>query len=203
MVGTIPTPISDKGRCAVPGVQCLTCGSNIWLDAETYVDYNGPLKCSACNGSQTVIISGGTLTSASLQAGVYDTILDVLVWKIPQDILYDLGEAAVDLANLSIRSCVVMCRRVVHTVLLEHDIKDNLSLHDMIEEARGKGILNEQQTRQAQAIRYLGVTGAHPKDEELRSVDLLDAQMTLAMTKRLLQTIYPKKPEQPPPTSQP
>ncbi len=46
-------------------INCLSCGHNIDLD-ESYSDYEGEIKCYACNATVEVKLSEGRVKSAKL-----------------------------------------------------------------------------------------------------------------------------------------
>lgn len=184
------------GGAKVPAIQCLTCGGDIVLEYATYDNYQGQVICPECKGQQAVVIKEGSLVTASQQQDVYEPIRDVVGHAIPQEILVDLAEAAIDLASHCFKSCVVMCRRSTQAVLLDKGVPDE-PLAKMIDAARNSGLLDERLYQTARAIGFFGNSGAHPLDPELRKVEQLDATLALQVTKKLLQTIYPPEPESP------
>ena len=179
----------------MPTLQCLTCATSIYLDEETYANYQGQVTCTECKGQQAVVIQSGALVTASQQRDIYEPIRDVANHEVPTEILLDLAEAAVDLGVNCFKSCVVMCRRCLQAVLLERGVADD-SLAKMIDDARGRDIFDERLYQTARAIGFFGNSGAHPLDPELRKVEQLDASLALQVTKRFLQTIYPLKVEE-------
>ena len=184
-------------RNTVPDIQCLSCGTGIYLDDVTYANYQGPVTCPECKQHTNVVIQRKALITANLLAGVYEPVLDILAWNIPADLLQDLGEASVDMTIGSYKSCVVMCRRCVHAILLAHDIEDDPSLQKMIDEAVVKGVFKEELRQTAHAVRFFGVTGAHPKDPLLRNVTKFQASLAIDGTKEIMKGIYPLVPTQP------
>ncbi len=183
--------VKQKG-VNVPTLQCLACGDGIYLDDETYANYQGQVTCTECKQQQAVVIQHGALVTASQQRDIYEPIREVLNHEVPSDMLIDLAEAAIDLAQNCFKSCVVMCRRCVQAVLLERGVTDE-PLAKMIDAARNANVLDERLYQTATAIGFFGNSGAHPLDPELRKVEQLDASLALQVTKRFLQTLYPLK----------
>lgn len=179
----------------MPELQCLSCGNFIFLDDATYANYQGPVVCVECKGRQEVIFQNQALITSSLVADIYEPIRDLLIWDIPYEPLLDIAEAAVDLGVYTYKSCVVMCRRCVQGVLLDHGVKDDPSMVNMIDEAYQKGILTQELKETANSVRFFAVTGAHPKDPLLRKVTKLQASLAMEVTKEILMHIYPLKPE--------
>ena len=185
-----------RGVSRMPTLQCLACATNIYLEEDTYANYQGQVTCSECKNQQAVVIQGGALVTASQQRDIYEPVRDLVNHEVPPDILLDLLEATVDLGVNCFKSCVVMCRRSVQAVLLERGVADN-KLGRMIDDARGTDILDERLYQTAKAIGFFGNSGAHPLDPELRKVEQLDASLALQVTKRFLQSIYPLRAEEP------
>ena len=185
--------LARQGGASVPDVQCLSCATVIYLEEKTYKNYQGQVICSECKQQQAVVIQQGSLITASQIRDVYEPIRDILAYDVPQGILVDLAEAAIDLGAICFKSCVVMCRRVVQAALLEQGIADD-KLSKMIEDAKNKQLFDESLYQTAKAIGFFGNSGAHPLDQELRKVESLEASLALQVTKRFLQAIYPQKP---------
>ena len=177
----------------MPLLQCLTCGGEIYLDDVTYANYQGRVVCPACRGPQEVIFQKKALVSASLTPDIYAPIRDILAWDIPENILFDLAEATLDLGVRAYKSCVVMCRRCVQAVLLDKNIPD-AELAVMIKNANKKKILTDNLFHTATALRFFGNSGAHPLDPELRKVTELQASLSIQVTKEILQDVYPLRP---------
>ena len=173
-------------------VNCLGCGTAIYLDEETYGNYQGGIVCFECKVPQSVVIENGALRANTVQPGMYDQILDILAWEIPQEMLYDLGEAARDFTVMSYKSCVVMWGRALQAALLDKQITDT-DLDKMIDEAKNKGVLTEELQQEAKAVRFFRNTGAHPKTPALRNVTLVQATLGLEVVKEILQHLYSKK----------
>ena len=186
----------------MPDIQCLSCGTGIYLEDTTYANYQGRIICPDCRGHQDVVIQRKQLITANLISDIYEPIRDILAWEIPTDILLDLAEAAIDLGVNAYKSCVVMCRRCVQAVLLDKGIKDD-TLENMIDRAKstelgpGHVLLSENLYQTAKAVRFFGNSGAHPLDPVLRAVGKLQAQLGLQVTKEILQWVYPLKPDDP------
>lgn len=174
----------------MPDVICIGCGSTIYLEETTYANYQGEVTCIDCKTPHSILIEKGALRTNSSSPGAYDNILDILAHEVPQDILYDLGEAARDIPVASYKSCVVMCGRALQGSLLDKGLKDQ-DLDKMIDDARNKGVLTEEHHQQAKAVRFFRNTGAHPKNPALRVVTELQAILALQIAKEILQYIYP------------
>ena len=191
-----PSPVARRGK--VPNIQCLTCGSDIYLDDMTYANYQGRVVCPDCKGSQDVVIQKKALVTSSREPDIYEPIRDILAWDVPTEVLLDLAEATLNLGVSALKSCVVMCRRCVHGLLLLEGITDDPSLARMIDEAQVNNVLTEEIVQTAHAVRFFGITGAHPKDPVLRNVSKLQASIAIEATKEILKSVYPPlKPEQP------
>lgn len=181
----------------MPTIQCLHCAQQTYLDDETYANYQGQVTCESCKGQQSVVFQSGALQTATQAADIYGPIRDVLAYDVPPTILADLAEAASDLSGACYKSCVVMCRRVLHAVLLQQGIEDAI-LAQMIDTALERKLLTERLYATVQAIRFFGNAGAHPRDEDLNAVEQLDATLALQVTKRYLQASFKLKPPPPP-----
>ena len=126
----------------MPDVNCLGCDNPIYFDEKTYDTYSGGVVCFECKTPQTVQIESGALQANTAQAGMYDQILDILSWDIPQETVYDMGEAARDITVQSYKSCVVMCGRALQATLLDEGLKDQ-ELDRMFDDAKDKNVLTE------------------------------------------------------------
>ncbi|MCH8186042.1 MAG: DUF4145 domain-containing protein, partial [Chloroflexi bacterium] len=176
---------SSAGRGFMPDVNCLGCGTPIYLDEKTYDNYSGGVVCPECKTPQNVLIENGSLRGNTAQSGMYDQIQDILAWEIPPDILLDLGEAARDVTVASYKSCAVMCGRALQAALLDQNIP-NKELDTMIDEAKNKGVLTEELYQQAKAARFFRNTGAHPMNPVLRNVTMFQAVLGLEVVKQIL-----------------
>lgn len=175
----------------MPDVQCLTCGGDIHLAADTYIDFTGPAICRECKAHTQVIIRGGQLQEAFGGAHWSALMLDMEHHDIPTAILGDLMEAAVVFTVNALKSCVVMCGRAMHGALLENDVPDRM-IGDMLKAARCRNVITEDLYRGAIAANYFRVTGAHAK--ELRDIGRTQALLTFEVTKDVLKYLFPKSP---------
>ena len=192
--GTLPPVPPEPEGSYVPSLVCLACGKRIDLPSPEYDDFTGQTpRCSnpECRATQSIKIQHGKVTYATLEPNLFPILGQLRDHPLPPELRADFAEAAANYLNRSHKSSVVMCRRVVHGMLLDKDIVDKNSIYEMIEDAFSSGVLQEQERRQAHAIRFFGATGAHPKDPSLRRVDELDALLTVRVTRQILQAAYP------------
>lgn len=64
-------------------VNCLSCGHNIDLD-DSYSDYEGAIKCYACNATLDVAINDGNIRSVRIpDRRVMVGINDIIVVETP------------------------------------------------------------------------------------------------------------------------
>ena len=184
--------ISKRGA-AVPDVNCLGCGQSIYLEQDTYANFQGPITCPECKIQQEVIIAQGGLTGTNALPGTYDQIWDILGWKVTYDIVQDLAESARDYKVQSYKSSLVMCGRCMQAALLEKGVPDQ-GLESMINEAKDLGIITEELQQEAHAVKFFRNTGAHPKNPALRNVTPIQAMMGIEVTKEFLKHLYPEIP---------
>ena len=196
MNGKLRPPRPKEGL--VPDVNCLGCGQIIYLEENTYANFQGPITCSECKTQQEVIIAHGGLTGTNALPGTYDQIWDIIGWEVTPDILWDLAEAARDYKVQSYKSSLVMCGRCIQAALLERNVPDQ-GLEDMIDEAKDLGTITEELQQEAHAVKFFRNTGAHPKNPALRNVTPIQAMMGIEVTKEFSKHLYPQLPPASPP----
>ncbi|MGB5159450.1 hypothetical protein [Desulfobacterium sp. N47] len=47
-------------------INCLSCGHNLDLDEDTYSDYEGQVKCYACNALLEINLKEGRIKSVNI-----------------------------------------------------------------------------------------------------------------------------------------
>lgn len=188
--------MSDKLRACsawrgfVPDVNCLGCGSSILLDERTYTSYQGQVTCKECQAHQYIATQDGRLVFSNVQGTFLDAIRDILIWRIPQERLNDVAEAAHVLLQSALKSCVVMCRRCIQGTLLDKNVPDQ-PLGRMIASAETQGLITKELADQLRVIKLFGDVGAHPDDQALNDVTQFNAAFCVQLTKEVLKVVYP------------
>ncbi len=169
----------------MPTIICPKCAKPFYLDAFTYWNFSGDIKCINCGAIMTVKIQNGELLSTPI-------LKEIKIHKLPfapESINDDFQEAQLCHAIGAYKACIVMCRRALEQMC--DDIgADGDTLYQKIRDLQMKGIIQSEIADLFNEIRYFGNYGAHPKNDLLEEITEDDSETVLEITLHVLKHIY-------------
>lgn len=169
----------------VPAIICPNCTKTFYLDAFTYYNYIGDVRCTNCGATLTVTILNGELKVTPINKTFEITSIP----NAPSNVTSDVSEAQICHAVGAYKACVVMCRRSLEQVCDDKSAQGRL-LHDKIHYLQGQGIISSEIFGIFEEIRYFGNYGAHPNDDLLGDVTKDDSSSVLEITLHTVKHIY-------------
>lgn len=109
---------------------------------------------------------------------------------IPKHILDDYLEAARCFHAKAFKATVVMARRAIQNMAVDHKIPGNLRLERQIDEMLSLGLITKNLRDSAHEIRHFGNFGAHPRRDHLNDTDDVDADAVLQLTMDFMTDLY-------------
>ncbi len=183
----------ERSRSSImPQPRCHSCGYIVLLDNFTYWNYTGRLTCSHCTGIMFIRVEKGELKDTEpLPESKH--ILHARS-EIPESVRSDYTEALICLLAQAWKASAVMTRCTIQGALLIKGIPDQQPMK-MVNDAYHKhGLLSESQHRMASTVTFFGGRGAHPQEQLINEVGELQASSGLAITKVLLEALWPPQP---------
>lgn len=169
----------------MPTIICLKCAAEFILDAFTYWNYAGDVKCKNCGAIQTVSLLKGELQGTPILKEY--TFMGIS--QAPDNINEDLYEAQLCNAVGARKACVVMCRRALEQVCNEKGAVGR-TLHNKIENLYQNGYISSDEFNLFNEIRFFGNYGAHPNNDLLGDVIEEDSSLVLEVTLHSVRHIY-------------
>jgi HEPN domain-containing protein len=183
---------------------CPFCGRDTTADyvLNVYLDINRKTSCAIVMHSNPncmelffVEISDGGI---SRTYPVYGDSPDSLPHAIPPEMKRDYAEAQRCFGTECYRACVVMCRRVVQSIVKEVLPEEKaiavdgklVNLKEMLKRIRGAGQITQAQYEAGEEVREFGNFGAHPDDDHLETVTKESCAEVLEIVKGFFEQIY-------------
>ena len=203
----------------VPNPRCPHCAKPQELDQLTYAYYKGQVRCGDCKGDYEVnlgdvfetqvkqemiagmpmgagkrervrMTNGGiTLLSQPRALGDFTLLLGLSTPPVPEELYHDFQDAVTALATSPPRFVAVGCRYIVQRALILKQIPD-MRPEDMINKAKGLGLLSEMGYRNCMAAVFLGGKGGHPSEHWTEQIGPDEAKEAVLVTKRVLLELF-------------
>jgi hypothetical protein len=124
-------------------------------------------------------VSGWTTVSLAVE----------LSGKTPREVVVDFVESLKCLNIGALKGAVAMARRCLE---LATDLKGakGASLAEKLKDLKNNGVLSDPDYSLASGVRSFGNYGAHPQDDLLKTITRSDAEMSITVTKHLVNKLF-------------